>query len=130
MEIEVYIRSIDQSKDRFSTQIDANTPPYYLFQTHSDKLDNHLCTTIKDSLSKEDQLALSRLAIAIDVSEPDDCQVVIKDSRNAFNFLEIWSKYQIYETPLIVIGTHVFKGIPSVLELTEAIIAPDSETQN
>jgi len=40
--------------------------------------------------------------------------------------MESYSKYQTIESPLIVIGNKIFKGLPSILELLEAILIPNS----
>jgi len=124
MEIEVFIRSKNHLEDTSSAQIDVNTPAYLLIHTHSDNVGIHLEKNIKDMLCEEDQLAISKLAVAIEISESHNYQVVIKDSRHAVNFLEIWLKYNTLKTPLIVIGNQIFKETPSVLELLEIILTP------
>lgn len=130
MEIEVFVKSRKHLEDTSSAQIDVYTPPYHLIHPHSDNGGIYLEKTIKDVLCEEDQLAIGRLAVAIEISESYNCQVVIKDSRHAVNFLEIWLKYNTLKTPLIVIGNQIFKDIPSILELLEAILTPRFETYN
>jgi len=127
MEVEIFVKTIKDSEDASSSKIDIDIPPYYLIQKNSDDFRTCGREAVKDSLHEEDQLAISRLTLALEIVESDNFQIVIKDSRNAYNLCELWLKYHTIRTPLIVIGNQIFNENHSIVKLVQAILTPSFE---
>ena len=126
MEIQIYVSSKKQPKKTSSIQSNSKPVKIDLIRCHPEKFYHDLEGVLREFLCPEDQLAISRLAMALEISEEKNCQITIKDYQNAINIMESYSKYQTIESPLIVIGNKIFKGLPSILELLEAILIPNS----
>lgn len=131
--IEIFIKCRTGKKSLISHQNEEDESCYCIGHEHSfmESLSSFKRKIIKGALNKDAELALSRLALALDISESKDLQIIIKNSNNAINLLEIWMKYNTKITPLIVIDQKVFRGVPSILELLNAVLSrnikhPDS----
>ncbi|MFX0114824.1 MAG: hypothetical protein ACFFB3_09775 [Candidatus Hodarchaeota archaeon] len=85
---------------------------------HNKKLEFIGNKVLEGSLSTEDQTAIARLEPYV---ESGKISLKIYDLRSIFLRLKARLKYRTADTPLIVIGPRIFRGVPPPEELNKAI---------